>query len=105
MSATGANITYGGDRAAYIPSQDRIIMPAPHQFISTEGYCSTLAHEAAHLDIASDQTESGTWEALRRQGLWAGGAYRRDERGAHLHCRQHHRGAARRDRQESQQLG
>jgi antirestriction protein ArdC len=48
MDATGAQITYGGDRAAYIPSQDRIIMPQPDQFLSTEGFSSTLAHEAAH---------------------------------------------------------
>ena len=48
IDATGAKITYGGDRAAYIPSQDRIIMPKPEQFTSTEGYCSTLAHEVSH---------------------------------------------------------
>jgi antirestriction protein ArdC len=48
IEATGASIAFGGDRAAYIPSQDRIIMPKADQFKSTEGYCGTLAHECAH---------------------------------------------------------
>lgn len=48
IEATGAQITFNGDRAAYIPSQDRIVMPKPEQFTSTEGYCGTLAHECAH---------------------------------------------------------
>ena len=29
----GANISYGGDRAAYIRSQDRIVLPKPEQFL------------------------------------------------------------------------
>jgi antirestriction protein ArdC len=48
IEATGAQITYGGDRAAYIPSQDRIVMPRPEQFLSPEGYYGTLCHEATH---------------------------------------------------------
>ena len=48
IEATGAQITFGGDRAAYIPSQDRIIMPRPEQFLSPEGYYGTLCHEATH---------------------------------------------------------
>jgi antirestriction protein ArdC len=48
IKATGAQITYGGDRAAYIPSQDRIIMPKPEQFLSPEGFYGTLCHEATH---------------------------------------------------------
>jgi antirestriction protein ArdC len=48
IAATGAQITYGGDRAAYIPSQDRIVMPKADQFKTTEGFCGVLAHECAH---------------------------------------------------------
>jgi len=48
IAATGAAITYGGDRAAYIPSQDRIVMPKAEQFRTTEGFCGVLAHETAH---------------------------------------------------------
>jgi antirestriction protein ArdC len=48
IEATGAKITYGGDRAAYIPSQDRIVMPKPEQFLSPEGFYGTLCHEVTH---------------------------------------------------------
>ena len=48
ITATGADISYGGDRAAYIPSQDRIIMPKAEQFLSQEGFYSTVLHELAH---------------------------------------------------------
>jgi antirestriction protein ArdC len=57
IAATGAQIAYGGDRAAYIPSQDRIVMPKADQFKTTEGFCGTLAHECAH------------WTALTLPGL------------------------------------
>jgi antirestriction protein ArdC len=48
IAATGASITYGGDRAAYVPSQDRIVMPKADQFKTTEGFCGVLAHEVSH---------------------------------------------------------
>lgn len=48
IAATGANVSYGGDKAAYIPSQDRIVMPKAEQFKTTEGFCGTLAHEMGH---------------------------------------------------------
>lgn len=49
-----ATIKFGGDRACYIPSLDRIEMPPQNRFYSTphttaeEGYYSTLAHELVH---------------------------------------------------------
>lgn len=53
-AATGAAIAEGGDRACYIPSEDRICMPDRRRFTGTatttpaEGYYSTLCHELVH---------------------------------------------------------
>lgn len=48
IADTGAAISYGHDKAAYIPSQDRIIMPAGNQFESRDAYYSTHFHELGH---------------------------------------------------------
>jgi antirestriction protein ArdC len=48
IAETGAEIGYGGDRAAYIPSQDRIILPAPKQFESRDAFYSVAFHELSH---------------------------------------------------------
>lgn len=45
---TGANITYGGDVAAYNPTLDKIIMPHRGQFASVGDLYSTLFHELGH---------------------------------------------------------
>jgi len=45
---TGAAITYGGNRACYIPSIDTINLPEYDAFKSAEGYYSTTFHELAH---------------------------------------------------------
>ena len=51
---TGAEIAYGGDRACYWPSEDRIEMPPRHRFCDTrhttadEGFYSTIVHELVH---------------------------------------------------------
>lgn len=51
---TQAIIEHGGDRACYIPSQDKIRMPLTDSFIdtetctATEAYYSTLLHELTH---------------------------------------------------------
>lgn len=48
FAAIGAKITYGGDRACYIPSEDRIQMPPVSAFISPEAHVATLCHEGIH---------------------------------------------------------
>ena len=41
-------IRYGGDKAAYIPSQDYIILPNPEQFENREALYSVSFHEIGH---------------------------------------------------------
>lgn len=54
VTATGASIRTGGNRACYIPSMDRIDMPAYANFRDTgtstaaEAYYATLLHELVH---------------------------------------------------------
>ena len=54
VSATGARIEHGGDRAYYRPSTDHIQMPSADAFCGTatmsrsEGYYATLVHELTH---------------------------------------------------------
>lgn len=54
VSATGARIEHGGDRAFYRPSTDHIQMPSEDSFCGTktlnrsEGYYATLVHELTH---------------------------------------------------------
>jgi antirestriction protein ArdC len=54
VSATGARIEHGGDRAFYRPSTDHIQMPAEEAFCGSEtmsrseGYYATLVHELTH---------------------------------------------------------
>lgn len=45
LSESGAAVSFGYDKAAYIPSQDRIIMPAANQFDSRDAFYATLSHE------------------------------------------------------------
>jgi hypothetical protein len=48
VAATGAVIVHGGDRAYYKPAEDRIQLPPPEQFRSSEDYYATALHELAH---------------------------------------------------------
>jgi antirestriction protein ArdC len=54
IAATRATISFGGDRAFYMPSQDRIQLPADDAFTGTatmdrrEAYYATLVHELVH---------------------------------------------------------
>lgn len=54
VNVLGADIRYGGNRAYYSPSHDRICMPSKSQFVdtsagnATEGYYSVLLHEHIH---------------------------------------------------------
>lgn len=54
-------IHHGGGHACYIPSQDRILMPAREAFSSPSEYYSTLFHELAH--------SSGVAHRLSRPGV------------------------------------
>lgn len=48
LTATGATIKHGGDRAYYASVQDYIGMPTFGQFVDAASYYSTLAHESVH---------------------------------------------------------
>ncbi|MGY6517229.1 MAG: ArdC family protein [Lysobacteraceae bacterium] len=43
-----AVVRHGGNRAAYSPALDMIMMPSPEQFHSEAGYAATLLHELGH---------------------------------------------------------
>lgn len=48
LRAMGVSVAWGGPRAFYAPSLDRIQMPALEAFTTPTGPSSVLAHEAAH---------------------------------------------------------
>lgn len=48
IADTGANIRFGGSRACYIPSVDRIELPVFEDFKTVNGYYSTALHELIH---------------------------------------------------------
>jgi len=49
FAGVGATVEHvAGDRACYSPTLDRIKMPLADQFIETDGYYATLAHEHGH---------------------------------------------------------
>jgi antirestriction protein ArdC len=48
FAAVGADVRHGGDRACYRPGEDRICLPYREQFVATDGYYSTVAHEHVH---------------------------------------------------------
>jgi antirestriction protein ArdC len=48
VTATGADIRHGGDRACYVPSRDFIALPNPSDFASPEHYDATKLHELVH---------------------------------------------------------
>ncbi|PKR48456.1 ArdC family protein [Thalassospira marina] len=63
VSATGAVVRHGGDRAFYRPSEDIIQMPDRERFLgsetstATEAYWSTLLHELTHWSGASNRCD------------------------------------------------
>lgn len=61
FAAVGANVHHGGDRAAYSPALDKIMMPLREQFRTGRGYYSTLAHEHTHW--------TGHHDRLARDGI------------------------------------
>ena len=48
FDAIDAEVVIGGDRACYIPSLDRVHIPALSQFKAASGYYATLFHEIGH---------------------------------------------------------
>lgn len=48
FAATRADIRHGGNRAAYVISQDRVMMPPFEAFHDVESYYATLVHEICH---------------------------------------------------------
>jgi antirestriction protein ArdC len=48
LEAADVKLSHGGDRAAFRPSERRIMMPPKRAFESAEGYYATLLHECAH---------------------------------------------------------
>lgn len=57
VRATGASITHGGDVACYVPTEDRIVLPARKRFASAQGYASTAAHELVHWSGAKGRLD------------------------------------------------
>jgi antirestriction protein ArdC len=47
-SVLGTRVEHGGDRAAFIPSHDKVIMPLPEAFSSPDAYTATALHELVH---------------------------------------------------------
>ncbi|WGO96395.1 zincin-like metallopeptidase domain-containing protein (plasmid) [Pseudomonas viciae] len=48
LAAGGADIRYEGDRAFYLPSVDRITLPAREQFATPDAFYATALHAKAH---------------------------------------------------------
>jgi antirestriction protein ArdC len=57
IAATRANINYGGNRACYIPSHDKILMPERGAFRTIENYHTTLLHELTHWTSHKDRCD------------------------------------------------
>jgi len=48
FAATGATISYGGNRAFYRPSTDSIVLPSFETFRDAESFYATVSHECIH---------------------------------------------------------
>ena len=57
FDAIGMDVRYGGDRACYIPSLDRIHMPDVARFESAGAAMSTLTHEMCHATKAKHRLD------------------------------------------------
>jgi antirestriction protein ArdC len=55
FAATGATISYGGNRAFYRPSTDSIVLPSFETFRDAESFYATMAHECCHWTSASSR--------------------------------------------------
>lgn len=61
LECGGPRLQHGGEVAAYAPSTDLVVMPAPSAFESVEAYYSTLFHEFGH--------STGHPSRLNREGI------------------------------------
>lgn len=57
---TNADISHGGNRAFYMPSQHRIQMPNFTQFKTWQDYYSTLCHELTHWTAKLVERDTGS---------------------------------------------
>lgn len=57
ITATGAVILHGGNRAFYRPTADVIQIPDRHRFTSTAGYLGTVFHELTHWTSAPQRCD------------------------------------------------
>lgn len=57
IKATNAQISYGGDKACYIPQWDAVCMPHPGAFADMESFYSTSFHELGHWTGAKHRLE------------------------------------------------
>jgi antirestriction protein ArdC len=57
-----ARVEHGGDRACYVPSVDKVLMPRPEAFTSADAYAATGLHELTHW--------TGHGSRLDRIGTW-----------------------------------
>ena len=48
IAAQQAEVTFGGNRACYVPKRDQINMPVYESFSSAEAYYATFIHELSH---------------------------------------------------------
>lgn len=70
MSATGADIRHGGDRAFYCSSADYLQMPHHRQFERVEAYYQSAAHEMVHW---SEHPSRLNWDRSKPENSYAMG--------------------------------
>lgn len=61
-------IDHAGTRAFYVPAEDRVQVPEPQRFTSTEEYFGTLFHELGHSTGHSKRLDRGLDRDLRPFG-------------------------------------
>lgn len=79
FSTLGADIRHQGDQPCYIPSQDRIEIPAFERFRSREAYYATLGHETVHWTRHKSRLDRSFG-----QERWGDSGYAREELVAEL---------------------
>jgi antirestriction protein ArdC len=57
FDAIGADVSFGGDRACYVPALDRIHMPPLERFESAKKFYACLGHEHVHRTKAKDRLD------------------------------------------------
>lgn len=77
----GPEISYGGNKACYYPSSDKIIMPKMEQFNTAEHFYNTLFHEAVHSTANSKRLDR---ESLKDSKVFGDRNYSEEELVAEL---------------------